>query len=49
MQCDRCGGEHVTKAGRDRQSRQLSRCKGCSRRLTERSGSTFRGYRFPMT
>jgi transposase-like protein len=47
MQCDRCGGEHVTKAGRDRQSRQLSRCKGCSRRLTERSGSTFRGYRFP--
>ncbi len=47
MQCDRCGGEQFTKAGRDRQARQLYRCGACGRRLTARSRSTFRGYRFP--
>src|SRR3712207_2744487 len=47
MPCDRCAGEHVTKAGRDRQGRQLYRCHGCGRRLTMRSGSAFSGYRFP--
>jgi transposase-like protein len=47
MQCDRCGGEEFTKAGRDRQARQLYRCAGCGRRLTTRSTSTFRGYHFP--
>jgi transposase-like protein len=47
MQCDRCTGKRFTKAGRDRHGRQLYRCKGCSRRITERSGSAFHGYRFP--
>ncbi len=47
MQCVRCGGEHFTRAGRDRQQRQLYRCTVCSRRMTVRSGSAFSGYRFP--
>ncbi len=47
MQCERCGGEQFTKAGRDRQARQLYRCRVCGRRLTARSISAFRGYRFP--
>ena len=45
MQCDRCGGKQCTKAGRDRQARQLYRV--CGRRLTECSSSAFNGYRFP--
>src|SRR3712207_9096690 len=47
MQCDRCGDEHFTKAGRDRQGGQLYRCRACGRRLTARSASAFSGYRFP--
>jgi transposase-like protein len=47
MPCDRCGSEQFTKAGRDRQERQLYRCRACGRRLTARSTSAFRGYRFP--
>src|SRR4051812_32659965 len=47
MQCDRCGSEQFTKAGRDRHARQLYRCRVCGRRLTERSASAFCGYRFP--
>jgi transposase, IS6 family len=47
MQCDRCAGDQFTKAGRDRQGRQLYRCCACRRRLTTRSGSAFSGYRFP--
>jgi len=47
MQCDRCGSEHFTKAGRDREARQLHRCAACGRRLTARSASAFSGYRFP--
>ncbi len=47
MQCDRCGGEDFTKAGQDRQARQLYRCRACGRRLTARSSSAFSGYRFP--
>jgi transposase-like protein len=47
MQCDRCEGEQFTKAGRDRQGRQLYRCRACGRRRTTRSGSAFSGYRFP--
>jgi len=47
MQCDRCAGEQFTKAGRDRQGRQLYRCRTCGRRMTSRSRSAFRGYRFP--
>ncbi len=47
MQCDRCSGEQFTKAGRDRQRRQLYRCQPCGRRLTTRSGSAFSGYRYP--
>jgi transposase-like protein len=47
MQCDRCGGEQLTKAGRDRAGRQQYRCPACRRRLTERSTSAFRGFRFP--
>ena len=47
MRCDRCAGERFTKAGRDRSGRQLSRCLGCGRRLTARTGSAFSGYRFP--
>jgi transposase-like protein len=47
MQCDRCDGEEFTKAGRDRQARQLYRCSACGRRLTARSSSAFNGYRFP--
>src|ERR687893_82831 len=47
MQCDRCGGKEFTKAGQDRQARQLYRCRACGRRMTTRSGSAFSGYRFP--
>jgi transposase, IS6 family len=47
MQCARCGDERLTKAGRDRHCRQLLRCARCGRRTTARSGSAFRGYRFP--
>ncbi len=47
MQCDRCAGKQFTKAGRDRQGRQMYQCRACSRRMTERSGSAFSGYRFP--
>ena len=47
MQCDRCGGEQMTKAGRDRQARQLSRCRACGRRRTTRAGSACSGERFP--
>lgn len=47
MQCDRCAGDQFTKAGRDRQRRQLYPCRACGRRITTRSGSAFRGYRFP--
>ncbi len=36
-----------TRAGRDRQARQLYRCGVCGRRLTTRSASAFSGYRFP--
>src|SRR5215210_6461526 len=47
MRCERCAGERFTKAGRDRFGRQLSRCSGCGRRVTARTGSAFSGYRFP--
>ena len=47
MRCDRCAGDGFTKAGRDRFGRQLSRCTGCGRRVTARTGSAFSGYRFP--
>jgi len=47
MQCGQCGNEQFTKAGRDRQARQLYRCRACGRRLTARSASAFSGYRFP--
>ncbi len=47
MQCDRCGGKQFTKAGQDRQGRQVYQCRACNRRVTERSGSAFNGYRFP--
>ena len=47
MRCTRCAGERFAKAGRDRKSRQLYRCTRCGRRLSERSGSAFWGYRFP--
>jgi transposase, IS6 family len=47
MECDRCGGERFTRAGRDRSRRQLHRCSGCGRRVTARTGSAFSGYRFP--
>ena len=47
MRCERCAGERFTKAGRDRFGRQLSRCTGCGRRVTARTGSAFSGYRFP--
>jgi transposase-like protein len=47
MRCDRRAGERFTKAGRDRSQRQLYRCSECGRRVTVRTGSAFRGYRFP--
>ena len=47
MRCERCAGERFTKVGRDRSGRQLSRCVGCGRRLTARTGSALCGYRFP--
>lgn len=47
MQCDQCTGEQFTKAGWDRQRRQLYRCRACGRRITARSASAFSGYRFP--
>ena len=48
MRCEQCAGERFTKAGRDRCGRQLSRCTGCGRRLTARTGSAFGGNRFPQ-
>ena len=47
MQCTRCASTEFTKAGRDRHSRQLYRCTRYRRRMTQRSGSAFCGYRFP--
>ncbi len=47
MQCDRCGGETFTKAGRDRHGRQLYKCAQCGRRVTTRSTSAVSGYHFP--
>ncbi len=47
MQCTRCTGEQFTRAGRDRKQRQVYQCTKCGRRITERSGSAFSGYRFP--
>jgi transposase, IS6 family len=47
MRCDRCAGERLVRAGRDRAGRQVWRCAACGRRRTERSGSAFSGYRFP--
>ena len=47
MRCERCAGERLVKAGRDRARRQLWRCVACGRRRTERSGSALSGYRFP--
>lgn len=47
MRCNGCEGQHFTKAGRDRQLRQLYRCSACGRRVTTRSGSAFSGFRFP--
>ncbi len=48
MRCNRCAGERLVKAGRDRAGRQVWRCAACGRRRTERSGSAFSGYRFPQ-
>ncbi len=47
MQCPQCAGEHFTKAGRDRQARQLYRCTACGWRMTTRTTTAFRGNRFP--
>jgi transposase-like protein len=47
MQCDRCGGDRISKAGRDRAGRQQYRCRPCHHRFTERTGSAFCGFRFP--
>ncbi len=47
MQCLRCGGDQWSKAGRDRQGRQMYCCSACGRRQSERSVSAFCGYRFP--
>ena len=47
MRCERCGDERLVKAGRDRARRQIWYCATCSRRRTERSGSSSGGYRFP--
>ncbi len=51
MQCDRCGGEQFSKAGRDRLARQLYQCGACRRRLTAPSASALAPgaprYRFP--
>jgi hypothetical protein len=51
MQCHRCAGEHSgtrwVKARRDRQGRQLYRCRSCGRRLRTRSALAFCGYRVP--
>ncbi len=47
MQCTGCPGQTFTKAGRERHGRQLYRCNACGRRISARSGSAFRGYRFP--
>ena len=47
MQCTRCSRDQFTKAGRDRQQRQLYQCSACGCRITARSGSAFSGYRFP--
>ncbi len=46
MQCNRYAGKQFTKTGQDRQARQMYQCRAC-RRMTERSGSAFSGYRFP--
>ena len=47
MRCQGCAGEQFTRAGLDRDGRQISCCTGCTRRQTERSASAFSGYRFP--
>jgi transposase-like protein len=47
MQCDRCGGDPVTNAGRERAGRQQYRCRPSRQRFTARSTAAFSGFRFP--
>jgi transposase-like protein len=47
MQCDRCGGEQLPKAGHDRAGRLQYRYRPCRRRLTARTTSAFCGFGFP--
>ncbi len=47
MQCPQCSGAQWSKAGRDRQGRQMSGCSACLRRQSERSVSAFCCYRSP--
>jgi hypothetical protein len=47
MQCQRCAGAALTKAGRDRSGRQLYCCGTCRRRQTPHSAAAFGGYRCP--
>lgn len=47
MRYAQCQGDQFAKAGRDRQLRQLYRCRAGGRRITIRSGSAFSGFRFP--
>ena len=50
MRCQGCAGQQFTKAGRDRDGRQiLFSCSNCGYRQTARSASAFSGYRFPAT
>jgi transposase, IS6 family len=45
--CPGCGLAATRKNGRDRQGRQIRRCRDCGRRFTTLSGTPFSGYRFP--
>jgi hypothetical protein len=47
MQCQRCAGAALTKAGRDRSGRQLYCCGTCGQRQTPHSAAAFGGYRCP--
>ena len=47
MRCQGCAGQQFTKAGRDRDGRQIFSCSNCGYRQTARSASAFSGYRFP--
>ena len=50
VSCPRCGSQGITKEGRDdtQHERQRYRCKSCSKRFDDLSGTVFAGHHQPL-